>query len=83
MDLKPPPFLVSVGLWLLPRGCPGPGHVPSQLLRAEVLPGKLASPEVLMPYVEPQGEVEELAQADQAEVEAEQLPVSVKKSHVG
>lgn len=83
MDLKPPPFLTSVGLWLQPRGCTGPSHVPSQLLRAEVLPGKLARLEELMPYVEPQGEAEELAQADQAKVEAEQLPISVEKSHVG
>lgn len=36
-----------------------------------------------MPYVEPQSKDEELAQAGQAEVEAEWLPISIMKSHVG
>jgi len=45
--------------------------------------GCLARLEVLVPYVEPQSEDEELAQAGQAEVKAERLPVSIEKSHVG
>lgn len=57
--------------------------MPLRLLRAEVLPGKLARREVSVPYVEPQSKDEELAQAGQAEVEAERLPISIVKSHVG
>lgn len=33
--------------------------------------------------MKPQSEDEELTQAGQAEVEAERLPISIKKSHVG
>ena len=65
------------------RGHAEPGHVPPRLLRAEVLPGKLTRLEVLVPYMEPQSKDEELAQAGQAEVEAERLLVSIEKSHVG
>lgn len=36
-----------------------------------------------MPYVEPQSEGEELAQAGQAEVQAERLRISIEKSHIG
>lgn len=65
------------------RGHPGRGRVSPRLLRAELLPGKTAGLEASVPYLEPQSQDEELAEADEAEVEAEWLPISITKSHVG
>lgn len=56
--------------------------MPPQVLRAERLPGQPARLELWEPYLEPQGEDEELAQTGQDEVQAKGLPIT-KDSHVG